>query len=199
MNVVIEGSRDTINKLNEFGKQAPKMLAHAINRTGTGSVTGSGTGGLITTIAREVAAILNLTQSFIKSKGITYDKATITDTSAAVHVSGKPIPIIQFSNVRLESSKAKSIIVRIKKSTGSQRLSHAFVVKTKSNHRGVFTRVKSGAGYVGRYPIKEIYTSSIPEVLGDDPVLDKVTIDLSDKLDANIEHEIDYELSRLQK
>jgi hypothetical protein len=177
------------------GRAANRALSRAINRT-----LGVKSGGMRKTIADEIRRTANIRRSYLyKQTGRrtirTFDisRATTQTPTGKISTQGPNIPLIEYSNQRgARSHYAKKIYVRVQKSRGRHRLQHAFIPTLRSGHRGIFVRANPGAkGKEGR-KIKQLFSSRVPDVLVNTPVMNRVLRTGQDRFERELTHEIDY-------
>jgi hypothetical protein len=177
------------------GRAANRALSRAINRT-----LGVKSGGMRKTIADEIRRTANIRRSYLyKQTGRravrTFDisRATTQTPTGKISTQGPNIPLIEYSNQRgARSHYAKKIYVTVQKSRGRHRLQHAFIPKLSSGHRGIFVRANPGAkGKAGR-KIKQLFSSRVPDVLVNKPVMDRVLRTGQDRFERELTHQIDY-------
>lgn len=137
-------------ELLEMGRQAPIIMARALNRAST-----SGQAATVKAVAKDTG----LQQKYVKRE-IRIDKATRSTPTAAVEIAGKRIPLIAFQARGPEPSRGKGRGVSYRLPTGRGRVSDAFIVTVGAGgHRGVFKRRSAR-----RFPIVELRGPSIPHV-----------------------------------
>lgn len=177
------------------GRAAKRALSRAINRT-----LGIKSGGMRKTISTEIRKTTNIQQRYLyKQTGRrttrTFDikRATVTSPTGTVSTRGPNIPLIEYSNQRGKRSRyAKKIFVTVQKSRGRSKLAHAFIPQLKSGHRGIFVRANPGAkGPAGR-KIKQLFSSRVPDVLVNAPVMSRVMKTGADRFERELTHQIDY-------
>jgi len=188
--------RDLTDLLNSMGEPAVKrVLSRAVNRT-----LGVQSGGMRKTISDEIRKTTNIQQRYLyKQTGRrppnTFDikRATTHTPTGTISTRGPNIPLIEYSNQRGKRGRyAKKISVTVQKSRGRSKLAHAFIPKLKSGHRGIFVRVNPGAkGSAGR-KIKQLFSSRIPDVLINAPVMSRVLKTGADRFERELTHQIDY-------
>lgn len=188
--------RDLTKLMDSMGERAVKRaLSRAINRT-----LGVQSGGMRKTISTEIRKTTNIQQRYLyKQTGRrtvrTFDikRATTQTPTGKIATRGPNIPIIEYSNQRGKRSRyAKAINVTVRKSRGRSKLAHAFIPKLKSGHRGIFVRSNPGAkGPAGR-KIKQLFSSRIPDVLVNTPVMNRVMKTGADRFEKELAHQIDY-------
>jgi hypothetical protein len=164
----------------------------------------------VSTVARET---LNITKRDADPH-IGVHKYEIAKNSGAVVISGASFPVSKFK----PKQTATGVRVKIKKAGGYKMIPGAFIATVKnvkktgevSEHYGVFWRQwhafkkpNTGPKPWKRMPrkyrlkIHEIFTSSLPDVVGDDIPMGKILADANVNLHKNIERELNYEMSRL--
>ena len=177
------------------GRAANRALSRAINRT-----LGVKSGGMRKTIADEIRRTTNIRRSYLyKQTGRrtvrTFDisRATTHKPIGAISTRGPNIPIIEYSNQRgARQHYAKKIYVKVQKARGRHRLAHAFIPRLRSGHRGIFVRANPGAkGKAGR-KIKQLFSSRVPDVLINAPVMSRVLKTGSERFERELTHQIDY-------
>jgi hypothetical protein len=192
-----EAQMASLNKLVSSlgGRAANRALSRAINRT-----LGVKHGGMRKTISNEIRKTANLQQRYIyKQTGRrttrTFDikRATVNNPTGTIGTKGPNVPILEYSNQRGKRSRhAKRISVMVQKSRGRSRLVHAFIPKLASGHRGIFVRTNPGAkGPAGR-KIHEVFSSRVPDVLVNQPVMNRVLDTGAKRFERELTHQIDY-------
>jgi len=173
----------------------PKVLSRAINDT---------LAGVKTDASAEIRSIITAKKSAVDGTFRTV-KATVTQLSGLVSSSGPPLPLIEFS---ARQTKA-GVSVQVKKKNPRSVIKGAFIQTLKSGHKGVFWREWHGAkGPVKkiaygklpkkyRLPMKQLFGSRIPDILGDDPVMNAVLAKADDRIHKAVDKELNYELSKL--
>lgn len=182
--------------METMGERAAKRaLSRSINRT-----IGVRHGGMRKTIADEIRSTVNLQRRYIyKQTGRrttrTFDiqRATVSKPTGTISTKGPNIPIIEYSNQRGKRQRyAKKIYVTVQKSRGRKQLKHAFIPQLKSGHRGIFVRANPRAkGPAGR-KIKQLFSSRVPDVLINTPVMNRVLQYGAARLERELSHQIDY-------
>lgn len=76
------------------------------------------------------------------------------------------------------------------KGTSPYRFANAFIATMKSGHTGIFERT-GGMSSTGADAVEEIMGSSVPQMIGNDEVANKLAKDAEDKFDERLAHEID--------
>lgn len=85
--------------------------------------------------------------------------------------------------------KGKYLYSQVVKGQGGT-IAHAFLAKMKSGHVGVFQRAGHGASNAS-LPISKLSGPSTPQMLGSPSVTEFVAKKMLERMDKNLEHEID--------
>lgn len=132
---------------------------------------------------------------------------------ASIRFSGRKIPLYRFSGASPKTPTQSPEIVNILingrwvkahpgvaasghqlKDTAPTRFQNAFVAAFGSGHIGIFERT-GGVTAGGRDEIKELMGSSIPQMIGNEEVLESLAKDATDKFDERLAHEVDAVLN----
>lgn len=176
--------------LDAIYKGGTGVLTRAINRTLT---------GVRTDVTTEITNAVNLTKSFVQKQTGKVSQRTFSINNAStnqlhpsgsIQTRGANVPLLQYSNQRKPGATARSISVMVQKSRGRHRLRHAFVATMPSGHRGIFAPIPGQ----GRH-IKELYSSRVPDVLSNKETFDAVMSKAQERLDKNLQSQIDWMLS----
>ncbi len=180
--------------------------------------------GVRTDVSSEIRAIITTGKSDVdKSIGIT--KANKETLSGAVVISGRLLPLLDFGARQTQKGVSVQIRKDHKRAVlsgafiATMKSGHKGVFwreyHKKGQRLGKTEQRISRSGYIfntktGRYfparalpreyrlPIHELFGPRVPDYLGDEgPVMDTVLAKAEDRLDKNIEHELNYELSKL--
>lgn len=76
------------------------------------------------------------------------------------------------------------------KSTSPTRFHDAFVAHFKSGHTGIFERTGGMTG-TGNDELRELMGDSLPQMIGNEEVMEKLSKDAVDKFDERLAHEVD--------
>ncbi len=163
-------------------------------------------GTVKTTVSRVARQELNIRKRDL-DPNIGIRKFEAARNSGAVTIVGDSLPLYDFSPVQM----ASGVRVKIKKKGPSKVVEGAFIAGMKSGHSGVFWREwhqfkapsrskmppwkKLPRKY--RLKIHELFTTSIPEALGDRVPMQEILKDAGENLHKNLDHEVNYELSKL--
>lgn len=162
--------------LGNTPKQIPIVTALAINRAAES--------------ARSMAGQSVRNTYHVKHKDvirtIKIRKATSFDLTAHIQSRGSAIKLASFKVTpnKPQPKRKKPISVSVKKST-KKSIKSAFVAETKSGHINVFTRVSKR-----RLPIQGHYGPSVPQMIGNESVVQLVEDRAMEVLDTRLEHEI---------
>jgi hypothetical protein len=179
---------------------APKVTLRAMNKTLT---------GIRTDITDEVGAILTAPKAVIEN-AVSVNEATLQRLSGSILVTGKPLPLSSFSTRQTPTG----ISVQVKKGRPHAVIPGTFIITTKYGRpgvTGVYWRKWHAAAAKGprknipykklpefyRLPIRELFSSSVANIAGDEPVMTSVLKKADERLHENLEHELDCELSKL--
>jgi hypothetical protein len=93
-------------------------------------------------------------------------RATRDDLKAALVVSGRPIPLVEFD----ARQTAAGVSVKVK---GTRKVvAHAFLATMKSGHEGVYIReIKGSAKRPGRLPIRQLFSLSLPAAFTQEQIM----------------------------
>jgi hypothetical protein len=176
---------------------ADVVMKRAIDRT---------MGTVKTTVSRVARETLNIYKRDL-DKEIGIRKFNSATNSGAVTIQGTSLPVYDFK----PQQKPSGVSVQIKKKGPRKVIEGAYISTMKSGHAGVFWREwhqfkvprkakqppwkKLPRKY--RLKIHEIFTTSIPEALGDLVPMAEILADAEVNLHDNLERELNYELSKL--
>ena len=180
-------------------KDANIALARAINKT-----LGKKGGGVRRDVSVEIRKTHNLTQKYIYKQGgkrseRTFDvtKATWSKPSGKLRIQSANVPLIQYSNAR-NTTKKKTLSIKVLKSRKSIRPRHMFVAKMKTGHVGVFERKNPDAKGKNARKIVQKYGSRIPDTLirSDTGIMRKIQVRAQKRLNKYLAHEVDFILMK---
>ena len=192
--------------LGEIKNGAPKVMTHAINKTLTGVQTDA---------VKAIAIDLNLTQERIR-EDFYINKASFEFLSGSVVATGKPVNFASFSGTtETKSDYGGGVSVKIKKSGSRIKFKHAFIwertTKSGNEAKTAFQREwhewrsfrsrfspwkKFGPKYI--LPLETLNGPRIEDEYAKDRVISSVQLEAKARLDQNLAHELDYELSKLK-
>jgi len=192
--------------MGDIKNGVPKVMVRAINKTLTGVQSDA---------VKAIAIDLNLTQERIR-QDFFVNQATWDRISGSVVAKGRPVNLAGFVGTTDNRSDWNGgVSVKVKKSGTRVRLKHAFIWSraTKSGDeaktafqrewhefktfRSVFSPWKKfGPKY--RLEIETLSGPRIEDEFAKDRVIKSVEIEARGRVDTNLNHELDYELSRLR-
>ena len=164
--VEIEGI-EIFDKLKNSDKQLEKALYFAKNRA---------LNTVKTELARGVPKEYDTKQKTIR------DRTRVNKNTGEVSVKGSPIRLFKF-RVTPTSPRRQLVTASVKRAKKS--LPNAFVQQMRNGTIGVFERAKKS-----RYPIKQLYSVSAPQMAGNEEVLESAMERASIVFDERLDHEI---------
>lgn len=169
------------NRLDLLGKRAPVALARALNRTAASERTA---------MARAVSQDMGIKVGAART-AIKVEKATRGSLASRVIARGKRLPLIEFKARAPYPSRGRGAGVRYVMQGQRKTWRGSFIAIVGAGHKGVFFRVGQA-----RLPIKQAYGPSIAHVFGNQIPVGEAR--RNQVLLTNVEHEIEFELSRLR-
>lgn len=187
INLKIDDSelKKAVSKLSNVPKEIPKATAAAINRTLTFTRK---------RVNQEVRKTYNVKSSDI-TKTLEIHKANSSNLTAYIISKGGRLTLGRFARNTGSWKKGKPVKVKVKKSG----------IKTVNTSPRAFISGLTGNNHIvkrtgaSRYPIKVLHTLSIPQMISNDNVSERVQEESSQKLQERINHEVEYRLSRHTK
>lgn len=164
--VQIEGI-EIFDQLKNADKQLEKALYFAKNRA---------LNTVKTELARGVPKKYDTKQKTIR------DRTRVNKNTGEVSVTGSPIRLFKF-RVTPTSPRRQLVTASVKRASKS--LPNAFVQRMGNGTTGVFERVGKS-----RYPIRQLYTVSAPQMAGNEEVLQGAMERASIVFDERLSHEI---------
>lgn len=164
--VQIEGI-EIFGQLKNSDKQLEKALYFAKNRA---------LNTVKTELARGVPKKYDTKQKTIR------DRTRVNKNTGEVSVTGSPIRLFKF-RVTPTSPKRQLVTASVKRASKS--LPNAFVQQMRNGTIGVFERVGKS-----RYPIRQLYSVSAPQMAGNEEVLEGAMERASIVFDERLSHEI---------
>lgn len=180
----IDLSLDTtpwMTALDQLGKRGAIAIARGINRTAASERTA---------MARAIAADMGVKVSTARD-AIKVEKASASNLEGRVVARGKRIPLIDFKARGRYPSLGKGAGVSYTMQGQRKTWRSAFIAIVGEGHKGVFFRVGRK-----RLPIKQAYGPSIARVFAN--LLPVGEARRTEVLAKNVQHEIEFELSRLK-
>lgn len=164
--VKIEGI-EIFDQLKKADKQLEKALYFAKNRA---------LNTVKTELARGVPKKYDTKQKTIR------DRTRVNKNTGEVSVTGSPIRLFKF-RVTPTSPRRQLVTASVKRASKS--LPYAFVQRMGNGTTGVFERVGKS-----RYPIRQLYSVSAPQMAGNEEVLEGAMERASIVFDERLSHEI---------
>lgn len=164
--VQIEGI-EIFDQLKNSDKQLEKALYFAKNRA---------LNTVKTELARGVPKKYDTKQKTIR------DRTRVNKNTGEVSVKGSPIRLFKF---RVTPTSPKNQLVTASVKRAKKSLPNAFVQQMRNGTIGVFERVGKS-----RYPIRQLYSVSAPQMAGEQEVLEGAMERASIVFDERLSHEI---------
>ena len=164
--VQIEGI-EIFEQLKNSDKQLEKALYFAKNRA---------LNTVKTELARGVPKRYDTKQKTIR------DRTRVNKNTGEVSVTGSPIRLFKF---RVTPTSPRKQLVTASVKRASKSLPNAFVQQMRNGTIGVFERVGKS-----RYPIRQLYSVSAPQMAGNEEVLEGAMERASIVFDERLSHEI---------
>lgn len=168
-------------RLGELSHRAPNALANSLNRAMT---------TISAAVPKEVRAEYHVKAGDV-TKSLKKKRASSGNLSAEVKSSGSPIGLEKFkvSPKTVNPRRKSQLKISVKKS-GAKTVVGAFVANV--NGIKVFKRVAKP-----RLPIEHLFGPSVPQMIGDDARVDRISQKGSDMFNTRIEHEINRILGQI--
>lgn len=181
--IAVEVDKEDLRKvqtaLGKVGKDAPKVICRAINKTASKSKA---------SLAEKARSVYTVKSGKFKSN-MNIKKATYSRLEAEVLAHGKPLSITAFKTTAPKSGAKANIV----KGNGLKVLDlggiKAFKSKGKLNGQIYQRRGKS------RFPIKKLSSNSVPIMIGNEKVYGQIKPQIESDLQKNIEAQIKFLLS----
>ncbi|MFP7469997.1 phage tail protein [Niallia taxi] len=187
MNLTVDLNRqmleDVQSRLGGMSNKAPNAITSALNRTLT---------NIASNVSKEVRKEYNIKASDVKQT-ITKTKASRSNMTALVVSKGNLVPLDRFkvSPRAVQPKRKKPIKVGVKKDGGLKTTVGAFV----SDINGIKVFQREGRK---RLPVKRLFGPSVPQMLGNDEVVNRINQEGALMFNNRIDHEINRILGRGQ-
>jgi hypothetical protein len=169
--------RGVLRSLDVLARDVPdKVVVRAANRTLSNVQTES---------VKQVRSTYNLRAKTVRGQ-IELRRARRGRLVASLVVTGRPIPLIEFS----ASQNRRGVSVKVKSTRKTIR--GAFISTMKSGHKGVFARRGKK-----RLPIDELYSISLPAVYGSKVVARSMDRVVANRFPDHFARELRYYLGTL--
>ena len=150
---------------------------HAINRTITKSAS---------MISKETRARYIVKASFIK-RTLKKKRANTAHLAGTILSTGKPLPLQSFKVTKPRRGPMKAKVLK----KGKLKVIRGLYENEKARYKGVLMR-KTG----DRYPVKSPFGPSIPTMVGNDEVLERLAPQISAFMNQRFMHELDYQMGK---
>ena len=172
--------------LQRLGYEMPAVAVRALNKAMTGTKTD---------MKAVVRADYNYKAATLE-KRISISRANRASIQGHIRSKGGRVHLTDIAGTK---QTKKGVTVNVRKSTGRQLIPRAFInVGRNSGKKLVFRRAEEGGQMVARYPI-EVRDTAHPEVIYNAPHnWAKIQSKAAERLDTNIEREIDAEFRKQQ-
>lgn len=180
--------KNTARKLEQFPKEIPKAINAALNRTAT---------TVNKAIKKEVTSKYEIKSGEVAGT-LNIKKSSATSLSIMVVSKGKILGLDHFpSNINsvFKGSKNKNIWVKVKKKSKK-------IINTSP---GAFVNTLGSTMHIlkrkgpSKYPLEKLNTLSIPQMISNVEVSEKIQEKANETLQKRIEHEVNYRLEKLGK
>jgi hypothetical protein len=170
--------------LSHFQSEIPKATAAALNRT---------VDFIYTKAAQVISSEYEIKSTDVKksSKKI---KANNGNMRAGLIYSGNSLSLTNFKFTPKKRGTKKQVKVKIKRSEGYKNVGPKSFVQIINGKTGIWAREMNR-----RYPIKLLKTISIPQMVINANVNNKIQDEAQNKLLQRMDHEIEYRLNRLRR
>lgn len=173
--------KKSVKKLCQFPNEIPKATSSALNRTLTFTKK---------RLNQEVRKIYSIKAGEIQ-KTLEVRKANTSNLSASIVSIGSRLTLGRFSSNIGSWKRGSPIKVKIKKTSKTLNSSpKAFVTNLTGNAHIVRREGKTS------YPIRMFRTISVPQMISNSKVSDKLMREAGEQLQKRINHEVEYRLSR---
>jgi hypothetical protein len=209
-----EDFRRVQSMLADIKSIAPRVAMRAINKTATGTKTDTSAA-----IRAEITAKKSAVDKTIK-----VTKATESNPTAYIASTGKPLPLMDYGarqtkwgvSVQVRKDRPRKVVFGTFLATMKNGYEGVFWRKWHDkgignkgrlemaiNKKGYFWSAKTQR-YIPmaalpkeyRLPLEELFGPRVPDIMSNDPVMKVILAQASTRLDANLKHEAEYELSK---
>lgn len=194
LNLSLEGEQKAQTVLRTLGRKAEKPLAKALNR---------GIQGMRTDLVDGAREHYNVKAKTVRgSISVTRARAHTARQSrrldARINVSGSTLPLYSFGPRPRRPTPQRpprvGVSVQVMKSSGRKKIPGSFIADLPTRGRGLYWR----AGKAGsKDKLIALHSLSVPQMVDHEDVLERVENGAQDRFTRNLEHEIDYTLSKM--
>ncbi len=214
---ISETDRVKVMNLLSGVKNGPqRVFVRSLNKTLT---------GVRTDASAQIRTELNATKKAVDAT-FKIQKATAGNMTAAISSTGKPLPLSEFTGTR-QTKTGVSVLIKkgrkretipgtfIAKMKNGREGVFWRTWHGEKRKRGSMEKAINRQGYAWssrsqrfipmaalpkryRLPITQRFSSSIPDVFGNEPIMKEVLAKANERLHTNLEHELRYELEKLK-
>ncbi len=168
-----------VEKMTQYGNKSVNFaFMRAVNRTAA---------GVKTDISRNIRDKYFIKASDIK-QSISLKRAFVGKNSVAeIKSKGKAIPLYFFQVTPKQRTKPRpkiGVAARVKKGGSKKKIPGSFIAHSRGR-TGVYIRKGKE-----RIPIKQLYGPSIPQMIGNPQIIEKIEKGAINRLEKNLEHEL---------
>lgn len=175
-----------------------KILVRSLNKTITGVRTDA-----VSKIRKEITPKAKIIRDTFK-----LDKANYTKMTASVKSTGWPIPLIDYKARAVK----RGVTFQVRQAASRSLLPGAFIAIMTSGHKGVFWREYRDTHHAGiikkkvrygalpvqyRLPIRQRYGPAVPTIMESEKVMKPILKKAGDRLSKEIDHQLEFEMSKL--
>lgn len=180
--------------LGSLGKNAAVVMSRSVNKTIDGvktdikAVVRSTNNFKLKDIEKQISA----KKTFVSGTNMSEGRVAVGGNS--FYGRGKGTAVIGVVGAR---KITKGISIQINVDGARKLIPGAFKATMKSGHVGIFRREKYSRLRDRKTPIKELFTTSVPDAISDDKAFDQVRENAKKRLDINIAAQFKYVLGVL--
>lgn len=165
---------DVQKKLGQMSNKAPNAICAALNRTVT---------NIQSNVSKEVRKEYNIKAGDVKAT-LTKTKASRSNLQAEVRSKGQTIPLDRFKVTpkTVNPKRRGQLKISVKKG-GVKQVLGAFI----ANLGGVKVFKREGEK---RLPIERLFGPSVPQMLGNDGIVEKINLEAKNTFERRLEHEV---------
>jgi len=190
---MIEVSEQTIDRIHAIlagvEKADEKVLKPALAR---GLMAGK------TAAGRMVRQTYHISAGDFNSRGyMRYNSVSSTGDGiiGSIEYSGSVIPLMKFKVAPTTPKQKKTpsaAVLKASSLTKFARLNNVFVAQMKSGHIGIFERRKGTVSpNAGKEKLKELLSPAVPQMVGNETVMENVEKRVNEVVNQRIDHEIE--------
>lgn len=175
--VRVHGVEDIKRLYNTSSEKAGKVLWFAITRAATA--------------AKTQASKATIKKYYVKSESVKnslkISKKNTRAITANLRSEGNVIPLILFdTSPKAETKNNQKVFARVMRKGGKKFVPGAFIVRgKKSNELQVVRRIGKD-----RRPLEVLYGPSIPQMIGNEKIMDSIILCANETLEKRLDHEL---------